>query len=431
MTKMNFEQWCMDNGRQDILDRWDYEKNDFDPGDIGHASEKKVWLKCSRGIHESEPHSLASLNKGKDRVIECRACNSFAQHVIDLYGEDYLDEIWSDENEFSPWNISHSSKKKVILNVTGITRITEPQHFLKPKGRQTPNDATVTQERSLGAMYPEVLAVWSDKNEKTPYDYWPNSDAEVWWKCENGVHGDYKRRISSSKPREYKCPKCGRLGKGLIDLTGNVYGELTVTGFDKSVDGIPYWWCRCSCGRDVSVRGAVLRIGHTKTCGDGIHYMGENNPNWKGGKKTLNQRIRSSSEYSNWRNAVVEKYKGTSHITGLPLDGTVDLHHIYPMSDYFDLASEEWNTIELEPMYHSMFEETGFHYKYGAKHNTPEQLNEFINDMRKKCGNDEPFDICEFLDNRKKMAEINPIPKPDFAKYYDGYDDECFLNVNR
>lgn len=51
------------------------------------------------------------------------------------------------------------------------------------------------------------------------------------------------------------------------DMTGQVYGRLTVLEkFDVQGTHARYR-CRCECGRETIVRGAELRIGSTKTCG--------------------------------------------------------------------------------------------------------------------------------------------------------------------
>ena len=40
----SFETWCIDNNRQDVLDRWDYELNYLKPYDVPSKSSKKYWL---------------------------------------------------------------------------------------------------------------------------------------------------------------------------------------------------------------------------------------------------------------------------------------------------------------------------------------------------------------------------------------------------
>jgi hypothetical protein len=56
------------------------------------------------------------------------------------------------------------------------------------------------------------------------------------------------------------------------DLTGQRFGRLVVLGLDKSKGGNPnrpgsYWFCRCDCGNELTVRGNSLKIGDTKSCG--------------------------------------------------------------------------------------------------------------------------------------------------------------------
>lgn len=55
-----------------------------------------------------------------------------------------------------------------------------------------------------------------------------------------------------------------------IDLTGKQFGQLTVLQEDKERDFVSNeikWICRCSCGKEISVRGSSLRNGNTKSCG--------------------------------------------------------------------------------------------------------------------------------------------------------------------
>ena len=54
----------------------------------------------------------------------------------------------------------------------------------------------------------------------------------------------------------------------LVDMVGKVCGELLVlsrNGSNKAKGA--RWLCRCSCGEVVTVDGADLRKGHTKSCG--------------------------------------------------------------------------------------------------------------------------------------------------------------------
>ena len=49
----DFETWCKNNGREDLLKEWNYEKNgNFKPEHIAPKSGKKVWWKCSKCGYE-------------------------------------------------------------------------------------------------------------------------------------------------------------------------------------------------------------------------------------------------------------------------------------------------------------------------------------------------------------------------------------------
>lgn len=54
-----------------------------------------------------------------------------------------------------------------------------------------------------------------------------------------------------------------------LDLTGQVFGKLTVIGIDeeKSNKKRTYWKCQCECGNKISSRTDYLRGGKSKSCG--------------------------------------------------------------------------------------------------------------------------------------------------------------------
>lgn len=58
------------------------------------------------------------------------------------------------------------------------------------------------------------------------------------------------------------------MGRNIIDLTGQVFGRLTVICKPENIEKST-WLCKCSCGSDkeVYVVGADLRRGNTKSCG--------------------------------------------------------------------------------------------------------------------------------------------------------------------
>jgi hypothetical protein len=54
-----------------------------------------------------------------------------------------------------------------------------------------------------------------------------------------------------------------------VDLTGETYGQLTVTEQGPTdANGKAQWYCACSCGRLKLIRALNLRQGRTRSCGE-------------------------------------------------------------------------------------------------------------------------------------------------------------------
>jgi hypothetical protein len=73
----------------------------------------------------------------------------------------------------------------------------------------------------------------------------------------------------------------------LIDLTGQVFGRLTVICKDRPKFGSindqqAFWRCKCVCGHISIVRGDHLRKGHTKSCSC---FRGEVSSIWRKARK--------------------------------------------------------------------------------------------------------------------------------------------------
>ena len=68
-------------------------------------------------------------------------------------------------------------------------------------------------------------------------------------------------------PRQTRGNKLGR--PHLIDLTGKRFGRWKVLAIhpERDIHGHSLWLCRCDCGTERIVRGDVLRLGGSKSCG--------------------------------------------------------------------------------------------------------------------------------------------------------------------
>lgn len=134
----SFGRWCEDNDL-DILDLWDYDKNDKSPYEIAYGSNQKFYFKCQRGLHESYLKTISDITLRQNHII-CKKCNSIGQWIIDNYNEQYLNIIWDyDKNIKSPFEVSCGSSRGIIFlkcfnNSSHPSYPISPSNFTKGRG---------------------------------------------------------------------------------------------------------------------------------------------------------------------------------------------------------------------------------------------------------------------------------------------------------
>lgn len=242
----------------------------------------------------------------------------------------------------------------------------------------------------------DLLDRWDyDKNEKLPSQVAYRGKQKIYFHSPD----EYRRldRVTTSDDiGKYKNIESHR-----EDLTGQVFGELTVLCLDiektKNTDNYhSYWVCRCSCGDIIRPNSNQLKSGHTKTCGNrSIHYIGENNPSWKGGITPESSQIRQSRCYKDYREAVLQKDDYSCIICGSTQNPEV--HHIYPFASFPDDRFRVDCGVTLCTFHHNPYYEGSFHNIYSTFHNTPEQLEEYVNMKRQELGINEYFDVYEYM----------------------------------
>ena len=89
----------------------------------------------------------------------------------------------------------------------------------------------------------------------------------------------------------------GKHSHNFIDLTGQVFGRLTII---KQVPNIKpkhsRWLCLCECGRKVETNGTNLRQGNTRSCG-----CLKREASIATGKRNATHGMTNSKEYRTWR----------------------------------------------------------------------------------------------------------------------------------
>ncbi|NDC25306.1 MAG: hypothetical protein EBZ49_14425 [Proteobacteria bacterium] len=95
----------------------------------------------------------------------------------------------------------------------------------------------------------------------------------------------------------------------MIDISGNVYGRLTVIHKVKAKStASSYWLCRCICGKEKTVSSAKLRNGLTLSCGcyraslknNLIHGMANKTPTYRTWKEMRQRCLNPRSDKARW-----------------------------------------------------------------------------------------------------------------------------------
>lgn len=202
--KYSFEQWCLDNNHQDYLDLWDYELNEKLPDEVGYSANKAYYFKCPRGIHSSETKYINTMTKNGN-TIKCKQCNSLGQWMLDIYGPDAIDKLWSSKNDISPFQIAKRSSCDVWLKC--INNVEHPDYLKKAlifsSGCECPRCSKrilIEGFNDVATTHPELLK------------YFLNTEDA--------------RRLSagSNKKIGVICPDCGNItNKTVCDLTSNPF----------------------------------------------------------------------------------------------------------------------------------------------------------------------------------------------------------------
>ena len=238
----SFYNWCIENNRQDILLRWDYDLNECSPNDVNYGSNKKYWFKCNKHpYHHSELKMIDSITSGKEGCIACKQCNSIAQYIIDNFPNKDLYDVWDkDKNgEINPWSISRGSRSKkywFICQEKDYHGSYEMRCNDFNRGHRCPycsnNHGKVHPKDSLGQYiidnYNEEFLhnIWSEKNNISPFKLSRNSSKRVWWKCQEDSHKDYMRECNASFKAEFRCPKCvAEMKESIIEKKTKSYLE--------------------------------------------------------------------------------------------------------------------------------------------------------------------------------------------------------------
>ena len=192
-----------------LMAEWNWERNtDVAPSQLTLGNNKKAWWKCQKG-HEWQA-SAVHRNKGSG----CPYCSG--RYAIK--GENDLQTVnpslakewnYDKNNGLTPSDVMPNSVIKVWWK---CTKEHEWQATIDSRNRGNgcpycSGRYAIKGENDLQTLNPSLAKEWNydRNNELTPVDVTPNSNKEVWWKCNKGHEW---QAIIANRNKGIGCPVC-------------------------------------------------------------------------------------------------------------------------------------------------------------------------------------------------------------------------------
>lgn len=235
--KKSFYDWCIENNRQDLLDRWDYELNKKSPASVGCTSLGSWYFKCPKGEHESTPYKLANVTRHINSSVKCIKCNSFAFWGISNIGEDFLNKYWDYEKNkhIDPWKLPYGGREEIYIfcqeKPYHESYKTKPSHFVA--GFRCPYCSSIYIHKldSFGQWAINnvdkdfIQKYWGKSNTQDIFEVAEYANYFIHINCQdNDKHGEYLIRAYDFR-MGVRCPFCAGRRVVLEESLGHVYDK--------------------------------------------------------------------------------------------------------------------------------------------------------------------------------------------------------------
>jgi hypothetical protein len=184
-----------------LLEEWNDKQ---DPFTFAPHSNKKVNWKCLKNPKHCWPATINNRILGKG----CPYCSGQKVLPEESFGALHpkLLEEWDDKQD--PFTFTFGSKKKVNWKCSKNPKHCWPAtigHRVNGNGCPYCRGFKVLPEESFGALHPDLLKEWNDKQD--PFTFAPHSNKKVNWKClKNPKH--CWPAIINSRAVGHGCPHC-------------------------------------------------------------------------------------------------------------------------------------------------------------------------------------------------------------------------------
>ncbi len=218
----DFETWCQNNNKINLLNEWDYQKNDgLLPKEVLCGSGRKVWWI----LHYTDPNSNKAFDLSWQDTISHRKAGRGCPYTSNpvkrvLIGFNDLSSThpqiakdWAtEENErigIKITEVTHGSTKSAFwhCNIHGlfnakICNRVRGNGCPYCSGKQVKNGFN-----DFATTNPELMLEWDfDKNTISPYEITRGTEQKVWWKCSKGH--SWRVSVNSRTSGKTGCPVC-------------------------------------------------------------------------------------------------------------------------------------------------------------------------------------------------------------------------------
>lgn len=263
--------WCKENGREDLLARWNTNLNQCTPDQVGANSNKEWWFNCDKN-HNHSPEKIVPNHfvSGRGRT-SCKQCSSFGQWCVDTGREIFIDQWDYEKNKKSPFEVSKTQKKKCYFK---CNENVNHEIYLSPdsivgNGRQglsckTCNSFGSFVEKTFGE---ELLPkIWNfEFNNDDPFVIGAHSKKTVYFNCTCGLgHPSYKTAVAAFT-EGHRCPYCShnKLSRenslGVVDSLSIGYwsSKNSMTPYDVHSNSNQAVWWKCNNGVHADYQRAI------------------------------------------------------------------------------------------------------------------------------------------------------------------------------
>lgn len=261
----------------ELVEEWDFSTNLLQPQIVTYGSEKKVNWVCKYG------HKWAARINHRTKGIGCPICGRLKAGIDNniTITHPNISKEWHFEKNYplNPNEFLYGSEKKVwwLCNLGHEWELKINKRTIRNQNCLICSNRKVNSDYNLQKMYPDISKQWDfDKNiGKYPYQFLPNSNVRVWWKCNFGDDHEWECTINN-RVAGNNCPICS--GKKVANSNSlqtinaklseewhtTKNGSLTPSDFVANSNK-EVWW-KCKVAEDHEWKASIVNRNRGRGC---------------------------------------------------------------------------------------------------------------------------------------------------------------------